>query len=201
MPDFFYENGMNGVIAGIDEAGRGPWAGPVVAAAVVLDRNHIPEGIDDSKKLTHAQREILFETILNHSHVGIGSASVEEIDQHNILQATFMAMRRAYEQLTLKITIDGVLVDGNQVFALPCPLKTLVKGDSLSLTIAAASIVAKVTRDRLMNELAQACPHYAWERNAGYGTKAHQEGIARYGITEHHRRSFAPIRNYLSEHS
>lgn len=198
MPDLSFEQSMQGCIAGIDEAGRGPWAGPVVASAVVLDLNNIPEGINDSKKLSAHKRENLYQEIITQCLVGTGFASVEEIDQLNILQATFLAMRRAFDELSKKVVVDGVLIDGNHSILLPCPVKALIKGDSLSLSIAAASIVAKVTRDRVMHELSMQCPQYGWERNAGYGTKHHQEALTSYGVTIHHRKTFAPIRLLLA---
>ena len=197
-PDFSIEKRYTGIITGIDEAGRGPWAGPVVASAVILDRKNIPEGIGDSKKLSAAKREKLFPLIQKQALFGIGIASVEEIDTLNILGATKLAMRRAID--ALPVMPDIALIDGNQLPDLPCKGVTVVKGDSLSLSIAAASIIAKVTRDHLMQELAIAHPHFAWERNAGYGTKAHQDGLKSYGITPHHRKSFAPIRKILVDY-
>ncbi len=194
-PDLSLENEYSGAIAGIDEVGRGPFAGPVVAAAVVLDPNNIPEGIQDSKKLSLKKREILFDQIMQHAKVGIGSASVTEIDQLNILQATFIAMRRAVG--SLPIAPDVALVDGNKDPDLGIKTRTIVKGDSKSLSIAAASIVAKVTRDREMLTLSKTYPHYGWEKNAGYGTAEHRKGLSLFGVTPQHRRSFAPIRKIL----
>jgi ribonuclease HII len=196
MPDFFYEKRVGklhaGPIAGIDEAGRGPLAGPVVAAAVILDPANVPDGIDDSKKLSPAKREKLFMRINEVAlAVGVGEASVAEIDAINILQATFLAMRRAVE--TLSPAPAFALIDGRDVPALPCPGEAIVKGDGKSLSIAAASIIAKVTRDRLMLRLALAHPGYGWERNKGYGTKAHMDAIRRLGPTPHHRRAFVHI--------
>jgi ribonuclease HII len=181
-------------VAGVDEAGRGPLAGPVVAAAVIF-RDHIPEGLDDSKKLAAPVRERLCAELMDCAHVGIGIGPVERIDRDNILQATLWAMARAVESLPLAPC--HALVDGNRLPALPCPGTALVGGDGRSLTIAAASIVAKVTRDRMMTELARAHPGYGWERNMGYGTGEHSAAIARLGVTVHHRRSFAPIRAAL----
>lgn len=194
-PDFSIEAQYSGIIVAIDEVGRGPWAGPVMAAAAILDPANIPDGLNDSKKLSAAKRDQLHDAILATARVEIGLASVEEIDQLNILQATKLAMRRAYDALGVQASI--ALVDGNQPPQLPCPVRCVVKGDSISLSIAAASIVAKVKRDRMMAELAQQFPHYGWESNAGYGTKTHQDGIAAHGITPHHRRSFKPIRALL----
>ncbi|MDE1149487.1 MAG: ribonuclease HII [Azospirillaceae bacterium] len=194
------------LVCGVDEAGRGPLAGPVVAAAVILPVGaEAPAwcaGIDDSKKLKAAARDALFETIRAHARVGVGIATVEEIDEINILQATFLAMSRAVAELAA----DGgpapttALVDGNQRPAgLCCPrITTLVSGDALSLSIAAASIIAKVTRDRLMTELALAHPGYGWERNAGYGTAEHRGAIKMLGVTPVHRRTFAPISEQLA---
>jgi ribonuclease HII len=181
-------------VAGVDEAGRGPWAGPVVAAAVIF-RDRIPEGLDDSKKLPAPVRERLCAEIMSCAHVGIGIGPVERIDRDNILEATLWAMVRAVESLPLAPC--HALVDGNRLPALPCPGTALVGGDGRSLTIAAASIVAKVTRDRMMTDLARAHPGYGWERNKGYGTGEHSAAIARLGVTVHHRRSFAPVRAAL----
>lgn len=187
-------------IAGVDEAGRGPWAGPVVAGAVILNSDDLPaslhEGLDDSKKLSALKRDTLFNILLENAVVGVGQASVAEIDQINILQATFLAMARALENLPSKP--DFALIDGNKVPPLPIPAEAIVKGDGRSLSIAAASIIAKVTRDRLMVELAHKHPGYAWEKNKGYGTKAHIEGLERLGVTENHRKSYKPIINMLS---
>ncbi|WP_424927580.1 ribonuclease HII [Amaricoccus tamworthensis] len=183
-------------IAGVDEVGRGPWSGPVVAAAVILDPDNIPAGLNDSKKLTAARRESLMAEITACAAVGIGEATVAEIDEVNILQASFLAMRRALDNLTTPP--DFVLVDGRHIPpGLPCQAQAVIKGDGRSLSIAAASIVAKVTRDRIMVALSQQFPGYAWETNMGYGTKAHVEGLNLHGVTQHHRRSFKPIHNML----
>lgn len=195
-PTLHYEAQHSGIIAGIDEAGRGPWAGPVVAAAAILDTNNIPRGIDDSKKLSSAKREALFDFIVQNAHTGVGIASVAEIDSLNILGATKLAMRRALEALPVRA--DVALVDGNRAPELYCKAVTLIGGDAKSLSIAAASIVAKVTRDRMMKELAREFPGYGWEKNAGYGTALHQAGLAQFGVTPHHRRSFAPIKLLLA---
>ena len=182
-------------VCGVDEVGRGPWAGPVVTAAVVLNAETAPEGLNDSKKLSLKRRERLFEQLQTAPH-GIGVASVEEIDQLNILQATYLAMRRAIEALPI---IPGfALIDGNRIPQdLPCPAMSIVKGDARSASIAAASIIAKVTRDRIMADLAKEFPGYGWEKNAGYGVPAHQEALNSLGVTPHHRRSFKPIQNML----
>lgn len=186
-----------GPVCGIDEAGRGPWAGPVVAAAVILDADNIPAGINDSKKLTHIKREELFDEIFNSSYVGVGIIGVDDITELNILQATFKAMREAVDRLELPPA--SALIDGTGKPGLLCTMQTVIKGDQRSLSIAAASIIAKVTRDRIMTGLAAKYPHYGWERNKGYGTKAHREGLAKHGVTPHHRRSFKPIAKLLGE--
>ena len=199
MPDFAIEKSAGGLVAGIDEAGRGPWAGPVIAAAVVLDPTTLPRSIqdrlDDSKKLSAKVRCGLFEALGDYAQLGVGIASVSEIDTHNILSGTMLAMQRAV--INLPVPPDYALVDGNQSPKLSCTVQTVVRGDGLSLSIAAASIVAKVTRDRIMAELALEHPGYGWERNAGYGTKAHREGLEQFGVTNHHRRSFKPIAAFL----
>ena len=198
-PDYAFEteHGAPHVrICGIDEAGRGPLAGPVVAAAAVIDMETCPAGLDDSKKLTHSARERLFAALIDCADIGVGIASVEEIDRLNILQATMLAMARALD--ALKIAPAFALIDGNRVPKLPCPARAVVKGDGRVLSIAAASIAAKVTRDRMMLELAAGHPGYGWEKNMGYGTAVHLDALTRLGVTPHHRRSFAPVRNILS---
>ncbi|MBT5038515.1 MAG: ribonuclease HII [Rhodospirillaceae bacterium] len=203
MPDFSYENELGGRVAGIDEAGRGPWAGPVHAAAVIFAGGGPPlkmaARINDSKQLSASQREALYPELFDVAKIGIGTASVDEIDTLNILAASHLAMARALK--ALGNPPDAALVDGNRAPELPCIVRCVVKGDSKSLSIAAASIIAKVTRDRHMTELAAHHPGYAWERNFGYGTKQHREGLARLGVTAHHRRSFKPIRKLLEESS
>jgi len=176
---------------GIDEAGRGPWAGPVVAAAVMLRPAEPIDGLADSKTLSAARRELLCAEIIAHADVGIGAASVREIDQLNILQATMLAMRRAAGRLPT--TPTQALVDGNRAPDLPMPVTCIVKGDAKVPAIAAASIVAKVTRDRIMRNLAGIYGDFGWETNAGYGTPKHRQGLARVGVTPHHRRSFKPV--------
>ncbi|KAB0680263.1 ribonuclease HII [Aureimonas leprariae] len=198
LPDFAIERErlLSGAasVAGIDEAGRGPLAGPVVAAAVILDPDAIPIGLDDSKKLSAAARERLFAEILAHTTVAIGSSSAEEIDRLNIRQATLLAMHRA--AVGLAADACHFLVDGNDVPPLLAQRASFViGGDSRSLSIAAASIVAKVMRDRMMARLGEAFPHYGFERHAGYGTPDHLAALRRYGPCSHHRRSFAPVRN------
>ena len=199
QPDFSLEHAAGGRVAGIDEAGRGPWAGPVVAAAVVFGGGDPPArlrvAITDSKRLTAEQRATLQPAILAVADAAVGVASVAEIDSMNILQATLLAMRRAVARLA--DAPDLALVDGNRAPHLPCSVRTVVGGDRKSLSIAAASIVAKVTRDRLMARLAADYPGYGWERNAGYGTAEHQTALARLGPCAQHRRSFRPIRELL----
>lgn len=183
-------------IAGIDEVGRGPWAGPVTACAVILDPNNIPNGLNDSKKISLKQRNILYDQIISTAKVGISHVSVKEIDAINILNATMRAMENAL--LALSTKPDFALIDGNKIPQnLACPAEAIIKGDAKSVSIAAASIVAKVTRDRLMADLAQQFPGYGWETNAGYGTKIHQIALKNLGVTPHHRRSFKPIHNIL----
>jgi len=191
-PDFSFEKALTGIVCGIDEVGRGPLAGPVVACAVVLPRRlpaTLKTYLNDSKKVSAKRRDELFGIILDCAEVGIGRADVAEIDSINILQATFLAMSRALEG----VRADHALVDGNQKPPLSCPVTCIVEGDSKSFSIAAASIVAKVTRDREMEQLALAHPGYGWERNAGYGTREHLEALRQLGVTPHHRRSFAPV--------
>jgi len=200
MPHFIYESRllktMEGPICGVDEAGRGPLAGPVVAAAVILDRKRFPKGLNDSKLLDEETREELFPLILEMAvAVGVGEASVGEIDMVNIRQATHLAMARAVREL--QVPAAFALVDGNDPPALPCKCDTLVGGDGRSLSIAAASIVAKVTRDRLMTRLHAEHHGYNWCSNKGYGTPEHYAGLKIHGLTIHHRRSFAPIREIL----
>ena len=201
MPDFTLERAAGGIVAGIDEAGRGPWAGPVVAAAVILDPAALPSslagGIDDSKALSPARRLDLYCGLLDRAEIGVGAASVREIEEDNILGATLTAMARALAALPRPPS--AVLVDGNRAPDLPCRVETVVGGDSRSLSIAAASIVAKVTRDGIMARLSARYPQFAWERNAGYGTAEHRRALERHGPTPHHRHSFAPIRALLGD--
>lgn len=195
-PDFLMEAEIGGSVAGIDEVGRGPWAGPVTACAVVLDPARIPEGLNDSKKLTEARRNALALDIEAVAAVSLGWANVEEIDALNIRQATFLAMRRAIDGLPKPPS--HALIDGNAIPpGLSCPATCVVKGDGRSVSIAAASIVAKVRRDTLMKELAVMHPGYGWETNMGYGTAKHAAGLHDLGVTQHHRRSFAPIHKIL----
>ena len=186
-----------GPVAGVDEAGRGPLAGPVVAAAVVLNPNNIPDGIDDSKVLEAEVRRRLYREIMASARVGIGVADVDRIDTHNILNASLWAMMIAVRDLHLSPKL--VLVDGNQTPPhIECECRAIVQGDAKCLSIAAASIIAKVTRDAMMVELARAFPAYGFERHKGYGTAEHHAAIERHGVTPHHRRSFRPIQFALS---
>jgi ribonuclease HII len=180
------------MIAGVDEAGRGPWAGPVVAAAVIL-RDVVPPGLDDSKKLSAARREALFAALqASDALIGVGEASVAEIDALNILQATHLAMTRAVSALGTAPLL--VLVDGNRLPKWPWPSRAIIGGDASEACIAAASIIAKVTRDRLMAALDRAWPAYGWARNQGYGTAAHAAALAAFGACPHHRTSFKPVK-------
>jgi ribonuclease HII len=178
-------------VAGCDEAGRGPLAGPVVAAAVILDPERIPRGIDDSKKLPPEKREALFAAICATAHVGIASACPRRIDADNILQASLWALARAVA--ALPVAPGLVFVDGRDRIVVPCACEPVISGDALVLSIAAASIVAKVTRDRLMTRLGAAHPGYGFERHMGYSVPEHARALARLGPTVHHRRSFAPV--------
>lgn len=204
LPTFDLEMTMRdrhgGPVAGIDEAGRGPWAGPVVAAAVILDPDRIPLGLNDSKKLTDKMREDRFEAIMATARVAVAIGEVERIDRDNILQATFWCMISAFEGLG---TADAsALIDGNKApGGFPASAQPVVKGDARSVSIAAASIIAKVTRDRLMRDLAEQFPFYGWESNKGYGTAQHIAGIEQHGICAQHRRSFAPVRRFLAAQS
>ena len=199
VPDFAFETaalsrGLT-VVVGVDEVGRGPLAGPVTAAAVRL-LGRIPAGLADSKALTAVRREALFAEIMDCAEVCVAHASVEEIDTLNILRASHLAMERAVAGLATRP--DHALIDGNMIpRALCCGAEAIVKGDALCLSIAAASIIAKVTRDRIMVDLAQQHPGYGWEVNAGYPTPAHLEALLNLGVTPHHRRSFKPVHNIL----
>ena len=207
MSDFSLEMdagaAQGAVIVGIDEVGRGPLAGPVMAAAVhipfALHTDPLLKDVTDSKKLSAAKRELIAGALVGLVPHGIGVAEVEEIDRVNILQATYLAMARAAAALSerLERAPDLYLIDGNRLPPLPVPARAVVKGDLKSLSIAAASIIAKVHRDTAMRVLAEAHPGYGWERNAGYGTAEHLAGIAAFGVTDHHRRSFRPVREAL----
>lgn len=193
MPDLAYEtrHAIRGPVAGVDEAGRGPLAGPVVAAAVILDPARIPAGIDDSKALTATRRAALYESILGCARVGIGICSVEEIDSLNIFWATMLAMTRAVAALDLRPAF--VLVDGNRCPDWEHASEAVVGGDALCLSIAAASIIAKHRRDAMMIELDALHPGYGWASNKGYAAEVHRQALRTLGPTPHHRRSFAPV--------
>ncbi|MGR3502428.1 ribonuclease HII [Pseudaestuariivita sp.] len=199
-PDFTLEEAAGArhgvIVAGVDEVGRGPLAGPVYAAAVVLDPALIPPGLDDSKKLTAAKRAALHDAICEMAVVSVASATVEEIDTLNILRASHLAMCRAVAGLPHMPRL--ALVDGNLLPAdLPCAGQAVIKGDGLSLSIAAASIVAKFRRDCVMQDLAQHYPDYGWQTNMGYPSKSHRSALQKYGVTPYHRRSFKPVHNIL----
>ena len=200
MPHYIFEarilKTIEGPIAGVDEAGRGPLAGPVVAAAVILNRKRIPKGLNDSKQMTAEAREEAFGRIMAGAiAVGVGEASVDESDLVNIRQATHLAMARAVRALAVPAAF--ALVDGNDAPALPCRCDTLVDGDARSVSIAAASIIAKVTRDRVMQTLHAEFPGYGWFTNKGYGTGEHLTALNQLGPCRHHRRSFAPVYQIL----
>lgn len=183
-------------VAGVDEVGRGPLAGPVTAAVVILNPDDMPTGLNDSKKLTAKRRDALFDEIMARAAVSIGHASVAEIDEFNILRASHLAMERAVAGLLP--APDHLLIDGNMIpKGLTIRAEAVIKGDGRALSIAAASIVAKVTRDRIMMDLAQQHPGYGWETNAGYGSKSHISALQYLGVTPHHRRSFKPVHNIL----
>lgn len=194
MPDFTYENQAKAkgytLVCGVDEAGRGPLAGPVCAAAVILPENCGIEGLNDSKKLTEKKREKLYDIIIEKAVAfSVAYGTVEEIEEHNILNATFLAMNRAIEGLSKRP--DYALIDGNRVpIGITVPCETVIKGDALSCSIAAASILAKVTRDRLLLQYADTYPQYGFEKHKGYGTAAHYEAIRKYGVLPIHRMSF-----------
>ncbi|MEM1429799.1 MAG: ribonuclease HII [Pseudomonadota bacterium] len=200
MPDFSHERALYDqdcqIVAGVDEVGRGPLAGPVTAAAVVLDPARIPAGLNDSKALSAKKREVLAEALHGCAEIAIVHVGIEEIERLNIRQAAFAAMREALRALPR--TPSHALIDGNALpDDLPCPATPLVKGDTRALSISAASIVAKVARDALMVDLAQQHPGYGWEHNAGYATQMHLSALRDLGPTPHHRRSFAPVRKIL----
>ncbi len=199
-PDYSFETAWHarGItqVAGVDEVGRGPLAGPVVAAAVILDPVRLPSGLNDSKQVSAKNRALLAAELPKIAMVSIAEASVKEIDALNIRQATFLAMRRAVEGLA--IAPEALLIDGRDIPpGLPCHAEAIVKGDGRSLSIAAASIVAKEARDALMRQLDAENPGYGWAQNAGYPTKAHRDALLSLGVTPHHRRSFKPVHNIL----
>lgn len=200
MPDFVLEQEHSGIIVGLDEVGRGPMAGPVVAACVYIPADKYGMDVwtivNDSKKFSAKRREELAEIIKVEAQWGIGEACPIEISEHNILQATFLAMRRAYD--ACGIAAEMALIDGNhKPKSFPCPATPVIKGDAKSVSIAAASILAKVHRDNIMSDLAKTYPHYGWESNSGYPSPAHKKAVNEHGITPHHRQSYAPIKNFL----
>ena len=199
-PDLFHETEARAAgfsrIAGVDEVGRGPIAGPVTAAAVILDPARLPEGLNDSKVLSAKRREALCAALMDCAQVSVAHATVAEIDEINILRASHLAMERA--MAGLDVAPDMALIDGNLIpRGLTLPARAIIKGDAASLSIAAASIVAKTRRDQLMRDLAQQFPGYGWERNAGYPSKSHKDALLNLGVTPHHRRSFKPVHNIL----
>lgn len=195
-PSYKFDQVYETPIIGVDEVGRGPLAGPVISAAIVLNKEKIPEGINDSKKLSKKKREVINEELISQHKFAIGIASVEEIDKINILQASLLAMKRAV--LNLNIKPQTILVDGNKLPDLEYNMYPIIKGDSKSISIAAASIIAKVYRDKLMQDLSLQYPGYYWEKNSGYGTKQHLLALDNLGVTPIHRKSFAPIYNMLN---
>lgn len=202
MPDYTMETGHGGQVAGIDEAGRGPLAGPVIAAAVMFHagvERGLAAMLDDSKALTAVQRQAAYTALFasGQADIGVGAASVADISRLNILGATLLAMRRAVRRL--RVLPDLALVDGNRPPPLPCPVRCVIGGDALCLSIAAASIVAKVVRDRAMARLAVRFPQYGWATNAGYGTAFHRNAIGLHGPTPHHRPSFGTVRVHFQQ--
>lgn len=205
-PDYSFETAAHQrgqrIVAGVDEVGRGPLAGPVSAAAVILNPDDIPEGLNDSKKLSAKRREALFTQIMERAEVSIAHASVEEIDELNILCASHLAMERAVAGLSRRP--DHLLIDGNMIprglAAGGYSSEAIVKGDARSVSISAASIMAKIRRDRIMWDLAQQFPGYGWDSNAGYPSKSHRLALQQLGVTPHHRRSFKPVHNILYQH-
>ena len=199
-PDYAHEKAAverhGGPCCGVDEAGRGPWAGPVAAAAVILDPANIPAGLDDSKKISESRRERLFDDIIAAAQVGVAFVEVEEIDRLNILAASMKAMQMAIA--ALPVPPACAIIDGNRLPELDIPARPLIKGDQLALSIAAASIIAKVSRDLHMRELGRLFPQYGFERHKGYGTRQHRQALEQYGVTIHHRRSFRPVSKILA---
>lgn len=185
------------IVCGVDEVGRGPLAGPVIAAAVILNPALIPYDLNDSKKLSAKKREYLNEQVLACAECAYGEATLEEIDELNILHASMLAMQRAVKNLPRKV--DHILVDGNRLPDFEAPATTIIKGDQKSVSIAAASIIAKIKRDFLMKKLAKIHPEYGWERNSGYGTREHMEALNLVGPSRFHRKSFAPIRDLMTQ--
>ncbi|MDA7569285.1 ribonuclease HII [Emcibacteraceae bacterium] len=202
IPSFDIERSLgapDAIICGVDEVGRGPLAGPVVTAAVILDPENIPHSLNDSKKLNAKKRAIISKEILATAECAFGEASLEEIDELNILHATMLAMQRAVANLPRKV--DHILVDGNRLPQFDAPASAIIKGDQKSVSIAAASIIAKEKRDLLMKKLHEMHPEYGWNQNSGYGTKMHMEALNLVGPSRFHRKSFAPIRNLMTQQS
>lgn len=209
QPTFKFENEclnsaeIDKFVAGIDEAGCGPWAGPVVAAAVIINQDlfceELRREVKDSKKLARSKREDVYKKLINHPSIqyGVGEVSAQEIDQLNIAKATCLAMQRAVQKLNLEPAY--ALVDGIRGPDLKALVQTIIKGDQQSYSIAAASIIAKVTRDFIMMTLDQEYPHYGWKKNAGYGTKVHHEAMKLYGLTPYHRLSYAPVKALMKK--
>jgi ribonuclease HII len=197
LPDFSIEENCPGVVAGIDEAGRGPLAGPVVAACIILNRKNYPKQLNDSKKLSEKKRAEIFKELQNSAQFGIGIIDEKIIDKVNILNATKLAMKGAFENLCKKYNIepDMVIVDGNFIPQISCLAQPIIKGDSKSLSIAAASIIAKETRDQIMTKLDKEFPNYNWAKNKGYPTKLHFDKIVEFGISKYHRQSFTLKKN------
>jgi ribonuclease HII len=202
-PDFSFEKSIKGLACGLDEVGRAPVAGPVVAACVYIPKEKLKADIwsevNDSKVLSAEKRESMFDEIRRNCAWAISEACNDEIENINIVQASFLAMQRSFDAMRagFNVRIDTALVDGHIAPKFPCKVQTIVKGDSRSVSIAAASIIAKVYRDRRMKRLAEEHPHYGWERNAGYPTRQHLDAIQKHGLTVFHRKTFAPVRNYL----
>jgi len=199
MPDFEFENMHDGAVFGLDEVGRGPLAGPVVAACVYIPKEvyslaFIHE-LNDSKKIAKPKLEMLYALIVQHCEWRVAEISPSEVDEINVLQASLKAMELSLNAMST--TPCFALVDGNKLPKLPCPAQSVIKGDHKSYSIAAASIIAKVTRDRIMKALHLEFPYYGWNSNAGYGAKVHMDGINAHGITDHHRKSYAPIKNFM----
>lgn len=202
-PDFSFEKDFMGRkerICGVDEVGRGAWAGPVVAAAVILPLSMQLNGLTDSKKMSAKKRAYFYELLLEHAgiDIGIGWASVIEVDQYNVLQATFMAMQRAVYQIHKQHTVHHALIDGHIMCpALPCSATSIVRGDEKSLSIAAASVIAKVVRDHYMHMLSTLYPYYGWQSNVGYGVRVHKAGLEKFGVSPYHRYTFKPVQAVL----
>lgn len=196
-----FNEGYN-IIAGVDEVGRGPLIGPVVTACVVLPKNFKLEGLTDSKKISEKKREVFYEYIINNCVAySVGECSPEEIDKNNILEATKIAMKRAIDKVNKKINLDYVLIDGNMKFDFDYKYKSIVKGDSKSISISAASIIAKVTRDRMLIELDKKYPMYGFKNHKGYPTKKHLDAIKNYGLIDGYRMSYGPIKEVINERS